>query len=199
MAWRFRIRSRLRFERSRTHGGQDGQSGVTSNAAAKIRDPRDLAEALAAIAEAQARLGYLAEALETVRGIPDRTEGDDQNRAQDALQEIAAVQARARHFVNALEVVRQMEASWRQSAALREACEVVEVADYKIVLIDCEDLLRENRLRFNRLQPELANEQMMNWARFLKKQALAVGARILDTSGSSIEDCVSEIIALLDF
>jgi hypothetical protein len=37
-----------------------------------------------------------------------------------------------------------------------EACEVFGVADYEIVLIDCEDLPRENRLRFDRLQPELA-------------------------------------------
>lgn len=80
-----------------------------------------------------------------------------------------------------------------------EACEVFGVADYEIVLIDCEDLSRENRLRFNRLQPELANEQMKNWARFLENLALSVGARVLDTSGSSIEDCVSEILALLDF
>ena len=80
-----------------------------------------------------------------------------------------------------------------------EACEVFGVADYEIVLIDCEDLSRENRLRFNRLQPELANEEMKNWARFLKNQALSAGARVLDTSGSSVEDCVSQILALLDF
>lgn len=78
-----------------------------------------------------------------------------------------------------------------------EACEIVGVADYEIVLIDCDDLSRENRLRFNRHQPELAGEQMMNWARFLRNQAVEVDARILDASQSSIEDCVSEILGLL--
>ena len=80
-----------------------------------------------------------------------------------------------------------------------EACEAVGVADYEIVLIDCDDLSRESRLRFNRLQAELADERMMNWARFLKHQAVEANARLLDTSKSSIEDCVCEIRGLLDF
>jgi len=61
-----------------------------------------------------------------------------------------------------------------------------------------DDASRESRLRINRRQPELADARMMNWTRFLRNEADANSILKLDTTRSSIEECVSEILAVFD-
>lgn len=78
-----------------------------------------------------------------------------------------------------------------------DACRATGITNYEVVLVDCDDFSRENRVRVNRRQPELANERMMNWARFLRSEAEASGVPILDTSGDSIDACVSRILVVL--
>lgn len=56
-----------------------------------------------------------------------------------------------------------------------------------IVLIDCNDEARKQRLVHNRQQPELANVQMMNWATHLRNEAKANGIPVVDTSNYSEE------------
>ena len=79
-----------------------------------------------------------------------------------------------------------------------EACAAAKITNYKTILIDCDDASRESRLRINRRQPELADASMMNWARFLRKEADANSILKLDTTRSSIEECVFEILAVFD-
>jgi hypothetical protein len=78
-----------------------------------------------------------------------------------------------------------------------EACKAAGIINYEVVLVDCDDSSRESRLRLDRRQPELATERMMNWARFLRNEALAADVLILDTSEHSIESCMSQILTLL--
>jgi thymidylate kinase len=68
---------------------------------------------------------------------------------------------------------------------------------YLPILIDCDEETRSRRLRFERQQPEFANETMMNWARWLRRDASERGCEILDTSALSLEQCISLIMARL--
>ena len=60
--------------------------------------------------------------------------------------------------------------------------------NYKIILIHCDDVIRHERLRDNREQPELINQDMDNWAHFLKRQALERGVPILDSGALSVAE-----------
>ncbi|MDQ8039107.1 MAG: GNAT family N-acetyltransferase [Rickettsiella sp.] len=61
---------------------------------------------------------------------------------------------------------------------------------YQIVLVHCENAIRHKRLHQDRHQPELINDNMDNWADFLKKQAIDKKATILNTSSMSIEEMI---------
>jgi adenylate kinase family enzyme len=68
---------------------------------------------------------------------------------------------------------------------------------YVPVLVDCDDQTRISRLSSARNQPDLANDTMMNWARFLRVEARDNHCRILDTSVTSIDACVDYVVKLL--
>ena len=68
---------------------------------------------------------------------------------------------------------------------------------YRPILLDCDDETRSRRLSLERKQPELANETMMSWARYLRREANQRGCEILDTSTLSLEQCVSYVTARL--
>ena len=65
---------------------------------------------------------------------------------------------------------------------------------YVPMLFDCDDDTRSRRLRFERAQPELDNEQMMSWARYLRREARPGGHPILDTSALSLAESVERIM-----
>lgn len=51
---------------------------------------------------------------------------------------------------------------------IKEACTHNQILNYGIILIDCSDEERIKRLTI-RGQPELANQQMMDWAKYLRQ------------------------------
>jgi energy-coupling factor transporter ATP-binding protein EcfA2 len=65
------------------------------------------------------------------------------------------------------------------------------------ILIDCDDETRTSRLSLNRGQAELANAAMMNWATWLRRDASERGCEILDTSVSSLEESVAQVLRRL--
>jgi thiamine kinase-like enzyme/adenylate kinase family enzyme len=69
-----------------------------------------------------------------------------------------------------------------------EACKKHNFTNYKTILIHCDDAIRHERLRANRNQPELINQDMDNWARFLKNQALEMNIPILDSGKMNIDE-----------
>ena len=69
---------------------------------------------------------------------------------------------------------------------------------YDPILVDCDDDTRSRRLRLERKQPELDNEEMMNWARYLRRQARRGGHPVLDTSALSLSESVGQVMARLD-
>ncbi len=68
-----------------------------------------------------------------------------------------------------------------------EACKENDVSSYSIILFDCTNEERIKRLT-KRGQPELANADMLNWAKYLREQSLDRGDTIIDTTGQSIEE-----------
>lgn len=62
------------------------------------------------------------------------------------------------------------------------AFEKEQISNYTILLFHCDNTVRHKRLRIDRNQAELVNEEMDNWSRFLKKQAVDLGIPIIDTT-----------------
>ncbi len=58
-------------------------------------------------------------------------------------------------------------------------------SNYKIILIDCDEKTMVQRLIHNRNQPELSNDDMKNWLKYLRKQASDLDVNIIDTSNLS--------------
>jgi hypothetical protein len=65
---------------------------------------------------------------------------------------------------------------------------------YAPILADCDDQTRILRLSVNRGQPELADANMMNWARWLRRDAFERGCEVLDTSALSLEECAAQVV-----
>ena len=64
---------------------------------------------------------------------------------------------------------------------VREACRVNEVENYEIILFDCSDEVRSNRL-MGRGHSELVNPDTMNWARLLREESTKTGCLIIDNT-----------------
>ena len=56
------------------------------------------------------------------------------------------------------------------------------ITDYKIICLHAEKDLREKRLTESRKQPELATNDMENFARFLKEKTLEMGGTVIESS-----------------
>ena len=82
-------------------------------------------------------------------------------------------------------------------AFLAEGAAAAGALDYRPILVDCNDETRLRRLTTDRRQPELANKEMMNWARFLRREAKDNGCDVLDTSLLSLDEAVSYVMARL--
>ena len=70
-----------------------------------------------------------------------------------------------------------------------------------VVLVDCAYAERNARLRGERQQPELATPEMDCWAAYLRGQADALGAAIIDTTTARVDESLAqlaEIVARLD-
>jgi shikimate kinase len=68
---------------------------------------------------------------------------------------------------------------------------------YRPILVDCDDITRAARLTLERKQPDLANQEMTDWARYLRHEAMRCGCEILDTSVRSLDDCVGHVMERL--
>lgn len=78
----------------------------------------------------------------------------------------------------------------------RKACQQWAIQHYQLVLVTVPAAVKMERLIYLRHQPELANENMLNWANFLDGQAQTLGATIIDTSTESTEKAVKQILEI---
>ncbi|MDB5179151.1 MAG: hypothetical protein JWN01_1094 [Patescibacteria group bacterium] len=83
-------------------------------------------------------------------------------------------------------------------AFITDACTANGVSDYTIILVDCDDAARRARL-VGRAQEELANEQMMNWARYLRDEAnSSQHAVIIDNSAMTVDQTCSALLEIIE-
>lgn len=73
---------------------------------------------------------------------------------------------------------------------IEEACIENKVTSYEVVLFDCSDAERNKRL-VARGHSELANEQMMNWAKYLRQESQKRAYKIIDNTGLTCEETLS--------
>jgi dephospho-CoA kinase len=79
----------------------------------------------------------------------------------------------------------------------REVLNQVGILYAQIVLVDCDPIKRNERLRIERSQPELATPQMDCWAAYLRGQADALNLSIIDTSEDSIDNSLKTLERLV--
>lgn len=82
-------------------------------------------------------------------------------------------------------------------AFIQEALATHHISHARVILVECDDETRDDRLTNLRLQPELANESMKGWSRFLHQEALESGIEILDTGTIPIAESVRRIVSYL--
>ncbi|MBV9181206.1 MAG: AAA family ATPase [Acidobacteria bacterium] len=83
-------------------------------------------------------------------------------------------------------------------AFVKEALAENQIRSAHLFLLDCDDTTRRERLQMERAQADLANREMMNWARYLREEAYAADIRVLDTGRLTVAECVSVIVECLD-
>ncbi len=81
---------------------------------------------------------------------------------------------------------------------IQEACIKNEITNYKIILFDCSDKERTRRL-VDRKQPELANENMMNWAKYLREQSQTEGFKIINNTNLTVEETIFELVDFMKY
>ncbi|GMU19716.1 MAG: hypothetical protein AMXMBFR12_09080 [Candidatus Babeliales bacterium] len=80
---------------------------------------------------------------------------------------------------------------------IKNACAKHNFKNYEIILIHCDDAIRHKRLRINRNQPELVNQDMDNWAHFLHRQAQQRNVTILDSGRLAVAQIVNKIVSMV--
>jgi dephospho-CoA kinase len=80
---------------------------------------------------------------------------------------------------------------------IAEACEINNVGRHKVILIDCSEDVRRERL-MRRGQPELASEQMMEWGRYLLRETGNIGGDIIHNDDLSIAETARAIQAIVN-
>jgi len=77
---------------------------------------------------------------------------------------------------------------------IQEALNAFTIENARVLCVECDDSTRIHRLTHDRVQPELANESMMGWARYLHQEAIDAGCEILDTTNLSLADSVRAVL-----
>ena len=83
-------------------------------------------------------------------------------------------------------------------AFIQEALTIFEIRNARVLCVECDDVTRTRRLTHDRLQPDLANERMMGWSRYLHQETIRAGYEILDTTNLSLADSVDVVLRILE-
>ena len=70
---------------------------------------------------------------------------------------------------------------------IEDACLENEITDYEVILFDCSDAARTKRL-VERGHPELADQQMMNWAKYLRQESQKRNYKTINNTHLNSED-----------
>ena len=79
---------------------------------------------------------------------------------------------------------------------IEKACHENEIKEFEIILLDCSDDERKRRL-IARGQESLADENMMNWSRFLRSECQVRECLIIDNTKMNSKETVLQLLAHL--
>ena len=82
-------------------------------------------------------------------------------------------------------------------AFIKEALSLQNMPNVHVILVDCDDSTRDARLIRDRRQPELANDSMKGWSRYLHTEAVEEGIEVLDTSTQTLAESVAHVMTYL--
>jgi hypothetical protein len=82
-------------------------------------------------------------------------------------------------------------------AFIQEALEIQGISHARVVLVECDDQTRTARLTHDRRQPELANESMMGWSKYLHEEAVEFGYEVLDSGAMTLAESMKRIVRYL--
>jgi adenylate kinase family enzyme len=71
------------------------------------------------------------------------------------------------------------------------------IKNYLFICLHADQKVREERLISLRLQPELANTDMENFAQFLRKKTIEIGGFVVDSTPSDIRETAHKILELI--
>lgn len=126
-------------------------------------------------------------------GVPDPEEMFRQFGSGEAWQEATTHQWITRLSTDpANSTVTVLEGQARPAYVL-DAFRTNRVQRGRILLLDCSPAVRAARLADERHQPDLASDQMMAWAAYLRGQAEALHVPVLDTTALSLEAAAREV------
>lgn len=125
-------------------------------------------------------------------GVPSFEEMVKQHGSADEWQRLSThkwVKKAKEEFLSSMNVILDGQA---RPAFIEEACKENGVSAYKIILIDCSDDVRNERLN-KRGHPELADDKMMNWAKYLREQCQKENCTVLDNTNMTIEESAAAL------
>jgi adenylate kinase family enzyme len=82
-------------------------------------------------------------------------------------------------------------------AFIQEALATHDISNARVILVECNDQIRAERLANDRQQPELANDSTIRWSRYLHQEASQAGCEILDTGILPLAESVQRIVNYL--
>jgi|GEM_PF-362343 len=129
-------------------------------------------------------------------GVPSMSEMNDKYGGQEQWQRVNTVEwikHIKREFLSDVNVV--FDGQTRPSF-IEEGCISIGITKYDVILLDCSDEERRQRL-FDRGQKELADENMMNWAKYLRKESEQRGYHIIDNTKLTEQQTVDRLIDYL--
>lgn len=77
-----------------------------------------------------------------------------------------------------------------------EACKKYNITNFEIILFDCEYDIRSSRL-IDRGHARLVNQDMLNWANYLRDESSDLNLNIIDTSHKTLDSVVDEFYQMV--
>ena len=80
---------------------------------------------------------------------------------------------------------------------IEEACKQNDIVSFEVILFDCTDEVRKQRL-ISRGHSDLANDKMMNWAKYLREESLTRNYKIIDNTNLTEEESKQALLKIFN-
>lgn len=129
-------------------------------------------------------------------GVPTFEEMNDQFGSPENWQKTATNRWVERIKIDHLPTKQVIFDGQMRLSFITKACLNNQISNYQIILFDCNDEERAERL-IARGHPELANPDMMKWAEFLRLEAKELNVTVVDTTSKTERESLEFLKAIL--